>query len=47
LSIYKYIINKWGNKEFLGKNIQDNAKIESFISIFDEISNEVNSMLFG
>lgn len=33
-AIHRYIIKKWGKTELLGKTLQDNAFIESFLSIF-------------
>jgi glutathione S-transferase len=34
VAIQRYVINKWGNKELLGKNPHDEAQIDSFLSIF-------------
>jgi len=33
-AIQRYVIRKWGNKELLGKNVHDNAQVESLLSIF-------------
>lgn len=46
-AIQRYIINKWGNSELLGKNAHDNSKIESFLSIFIEISSAVKGLFFN
>lgn len=46
-AIQRYIINKWGNRDLLGKNAQDHAKIESFLSIFNEISDAVRGLFFN
>jgi glutathione S-transferase len=46
-AIQRYIIEKWGNKELLGKSIQDNASLESFLSIFNEFSGAVKGLYFN
>lgn len=46
-AIQRYIIEKWGNKELLGKSVQDNARLESFLSIFTEIAGAVKGLYFN
>ena len=46
-AIQRYIAKKWGKPEWLGKNAQDNAKIESFLSVFIEISDAVRGLFFN
>ena len=46
-AIQKYIAKKWGKPEWLGKNAQDNALMESFLSIFIEISDAVRGLFFN
>jgi len=46
-AIQRYIIKRWGKTELLGKTIQDNAVIESFLSIFTEISSAVKGLFFN
>lgn len=46
-AIQKYVITKWGNPELLGKNAHDEAQIDSFLSIFEEISGAVTSLFFN
>ena len=46
-AIQKYIIRKWGNRDLLGKNAQDSARIESFLSVFNEISDAVRGLFFN
>lgn len=46
-AIQRYIAKKWGKPEWLGKNVQDNAKIESFLSVFIEISDAVRGLFFN
>lgn len=46
-AIQRYIIKKWGNPELLGKTIQDSAQIESFLSVFLEVSGAVKSLFFN
>lgn len=46
-AVQRYIINKWGNPELLGKNSHDNSRIESFLSIFVEISTAVKGLFFN
>lgn len=46
-AIQRYIIEKWGNKELLGKTIQDTAKLEAFLSIFNEAAGAVRGLFFN
>lgn len=46
-AIQTYVIKKWGNPELLGKNIQDSARIDSFLSVFNEVSAEVRGLFFN
>lgn len=46
-AIQRYIINKWGNKDLLGKNIKDTARIDSFLSVFLEVSDAVRGLFFN
>ena len=46
-AIQKYICAKWGKPELLGKNIQDNGKIESFLALFTEISGTIIGTFFN
>ena len=45
-AVQRYIINRWGKTELLGKNIQDNARIESYLSLFNEIAGAVKGLFF-
>lgn len=44
-SIQRYICEKWG-KELLGKTLEDNAHLESFLSVFVEIAGAVKGLFF-
>lgn len=46
-AIQRYIIQRWGNKELLGKDANDQARVESFLSIFNEISWAVRVLYFN
>jgi len=46
-AIQRYIIRRWGKKDLLGKNAHDTAQIESFLSIFTEISGAVKGLFFN
>jgi glutathione S-transferase len=46
-AIHRYIIKRWGHPELLGKNIQDNARLESFLSVFSEIGQAVRGLFFN
>lgn len=46
-AIQRYIIQKWGEPELAGKNAQDNAKLEAFLSIFTEFSGAVTGLFFN
>ena len=46
-AIQRYIAKKWGKPELLGKNAQDNALIESFLSIFLEITDAIRGLFFN
>lgn len=46
-AIQRYIINKWGNQDLLGKNAQDNARLESFLSVFNEITGDIRGLFFN
>jgi glutathione S-transferase len=46
-AIQRYIIHKWGNPELLGKNIQDSAQVDSFLSVFLEVSGAVKGLFFN
>lgn len=45
-AIQRYIIQKWGEPELAGKNAQDNAKLEAFLSIFTEFTGAVTGLFF-
>jgi glutathione S-transferase len=46
-AIQRYIIERWGKKEWLGKTIQDTAKLEAFLSIFNEAAGAVRGLFFN
>jgi glutathione S-transferase len=46
-AIQNYIIRRWGKGELLGKDLRDNARLESFLSIFLEISGAVKGLFFN
>lgn len=46
-AINRYIIKRWGQSELLGKDLQDNARIESFLSILTEISAAIRGLFFN
>ena len=46
-AIERYIINKWGQSDLLGKNAKDNAQMESFLSLFTEIQGAVRGLFFN
>ncbi len=46
-AIQRYIIRKWGKAELLGKDAKDNAQVESFLSIFLEVSGAVKGLFFN
>lgn len=46
-AVQRYIIRRWGKTELLGKNIHDNALVESFLSVFTEIAGEVRRLFFN
>ena len=46
-AIQRYVAKKWGKPEWLGKNAKDNARIESFLSIFIEIADAVRGLFFN
>ena len=46
-AIQRYIIKKWGNPELLGKNAQDNALIESYLSVFLEVTDAIRGLFFN
>lgn len=46
-AVQTYIIRKWGKGDLLGKNVQDYAKIESFLSIFNEITGAIRGLFFN
>lgn len=46
-AIQRYIINKWGKTELLGKTLQDNAQVESILSIFLEVSAAVKALFWN
>ena len=47
IAIEKFIVQKWGKPEYLGKNLQDNTKLEVFMSVFSEIDSAVRFMHFN
>lgn len=46
-AIMNYIIKRWGKCELLGKNNQDSARLECFLSIFNEIAGAVRMLFFN
>lgn len=40
-AIPRYIIKRWGKTDLLGKELRERAKIESFISIFNETASAI------
>jgi glutathione S-transferase len=46
-AILRYIIEKWGNKELLGKDIHDSARLDSFLSIFNEVMGAIRGLYFN
>ena len=34
IAIYKYIIKRWGNRDLLGKTLEDRARLDCFESVF-------------
>jgi len=46
-AIQRYIINRFGKGELLGKTAQDNARVESFLSIFTEISSAIKGLFWN
>lgn len=46
-AVQTYIIRKWGKGDLLGKNNQDFARIESFLSIFNEITGAIRGLFFN
>lgn len=46
-AIQRYIIGRWGKTDLLGKNIQDNANVESILSVFTEISSAIKGLFFN
>jgi glutathione S-transferase len=46
-AIQRYIIKRWGKSELLGKNHQDYARLESFLSVFNEIAGAVRGLFFN
>lgn len=40
-AIQRYIINRSHHKELLGKNVHDTVKIESILSVFDDVWAEI------
>lgn len=46
-AIQRYVINKWGNPDLLGKNPKDSAQIDSFLAVFLEITGAVKGLFFN
>jgi glutathione S-transferase len=46
-AIQRYIIEKWGKKEWLGKDAQDQARVETFLSVFNEAAGAVRGLFFN
>jgi glutathione S-transferase len=46
-AIQRYIINRYGKKELLGKDAKDEARVETFISIFSEAAGAVRGLFFN
>lgn len=45
--IQRYIINRWGQRQLLGKNIQDNAQVDSILSILLETCYPIKELFFN
>jgi glutathione S-transferase len=46
-AIQRYIIQRWGNKELLGKDANDQARVEAFLSIFNEAAGAIRGLFFN
>lgn len=46
-AIHRYIVRRWGKNELLGKDIKDNARIESLISLFNEVTGAVKALFWN
>ena len=46
-AIQRYIVRRWGKDELLGKDIKDNARIESILSIFNEVVGAVKGLFWN
>jgi glutathione S-transferase len=46
-AIQRYIIERWGKKEWLGQNVQDQARVETFLSVFNEAAGAVRGLFFN
>lgn len=46
-AIQSYIIKRWGKNELLGKDNHDNARLASFLSVFNEIAEGVRGLFFN
>ncbi|XP_031505747.1 uncharacterized protein LOC116268063 [Nymphaea colorata] len=46
-AIQRYIIDRWGPAELLGKDAKEKAKLESFLSIFTEIAGAAKGLFFN
>jgi glutathione S-transferase len=46
-AIQRYIIDRWGKAELLGKDLRDNARLESFLAIFNEFAGAVKGLFFN
>lgn len=46
-AIHRYIINKWGKTELLGKDLRERARIESILSVLGEIFANIKSLFWN
>lgn len=46
-ALHRYIINKWGDPNFEGKDLKDKALVDSFLSIFLEVTGEIKGLFFN
>lgn len=46
-AVQRYIIQRWGNKELLGKDVNDQARVEVFLSIFNEAAGAIRGLFWN
>lgn len=46
-AIQRYICHRWGKKALLGRDIQETARLDAILSIFNEVSGAIKELLFN